>query len=89
VWVDALTARTFGASLWNIAAVPGILVREAVMRDVTHFERFAEECIRLAQKQVYSRDRKILLLMARAWLLLAENTFSAADQPEEPPPQRF
>lgn len=64
-----------------MAAVPGILVWEAVMRDVTHFARFAEECMRLAQKQVYSRDRKVLLLMAKACLLLAENRFSAAEQP--------
>jgi hypothetical protein len=57
------------------------------MRDVAHFERFAEECTCLAQKQVYSRDGNILLLMAQAWLLLAENAFSAADQLREPPPQ--
>jgi hypothetical protein len=50
------------------------------MLDTEHFERFAEECTRLAQKQVYPRDRKALLLMAEAWLLLAEHAFSTADQ---------
>ena len=45
------------------------------MSGTEHFERFAEECTRLAQKQVYPRDRKSLLLMAEAWLLLAEHAF--------------
>src|SRR5262249_1716680 len=49
------------------------------MSDTQHFERFAEECERLAQKQVYPRDRKALLLMAKAWLLLAEHAFSSAE----------
>ena len=56
------------------------------MSDTGHFEKFAEECTRLAQKQVYPRDRKALLLMAEAWLLLAENAFSSTEHREEPPP---
>src|SRR5215470_7347261 len=56
------------------------------MSDTGHFERFAEECTRLAQKQVYPRDRKALLLMAEAWLLLAENAFSSTEHREKPPP---
>jgi hypothetical protein len=50
------------------------------MPDTEHFERFAAECTRLAQKQVYPRDRKALLLMAEAWLLVAEHAFSSADE---------
>jgi hypothetical protein len=50
------------------------------MLDPEHFERFAAECTRLAQKQVYPRDRKALLLMAEAWLFLAEDAFSTADE---------
>jgi hypothetical protein len=53
------------------------------MMDTEHFERFAEECTRLAKKQVYARDQKALLLMAEAWLFLAEHNFSPAD--ERPP----
>jgi hypothetical protein len=45
------------------------------MSDTQHFEKFAAECERLARKQVYPRDRKALLLMAEAWLLLAEHAF--------------
>jgi hypothetical protein len=56
------------------------------MSDTGHFERFAEECARLAQKQVYPRDRKALLLMAEAWLLLAEHGFSSQQDRQEPPP---
>jgi hypothetical protein len=39
------------------------------------FETFAEECERLAKKQHSDRDRKALLRMATAWLLLAEQQF--------------
>jgi hypothetical protein len=56
------------------------------MSDTGHFERFAEECTRLAQKQVYPRDRKALLLMAEAWLFLAEHAFSPMESREELPP---
>jgi hypothetical protein len=55
--------------------------------DTTHFERFAAECERLARKQVYAKDRKALLLMAEAWLFLAEHAFSEAEQAEQAPPQ--
>ena len=58
------------------------------MSDTTHFERFAEECMRLAQQQQpYPRDRRALLLMAEAWLLLAEDAFSPTEEAEEAPPQ--
>jgi hypothetical protein len=56
------------------------------MSDTGHFERFAEECARLALKQVYPKDRKALLLMAEAWLLLAEHGFSSQQDRQEPPP---
>jgi hypothetical protein len=52
-----------------------------------HYERFAAECERLAQKQVYPGDRKALLLMAGAWLLLAEHTVSSAEHRDESLPQ--
>jgi hypothetical protein len=57
------------------------------MSDTRHFERFAAECMRLAQQQPYPRDRRALLLMAEAWLLLAEDAFSPAEEAEEAPPQ--
>ena len=57
------------------------------MLDTRHFERFAAECMRLAQQQPYPRDRRALLLMAEAWLLLAEDAFSPAEEAEEVPPQ--
>ena len=53
------------------------------MLDVAHFEKFADECLRLAEKQVYERDTRALLLMAQAWLLLAEHAFSGANPSEE------
>jgi hypothetical protein len=57
------------------------------MSDTRHFESFADECTRLAQKQVYPRDRKALLLMAEAWLLLAEHAFSSTEDREELSPR--
>lgn len=57
------------------------------MSGTEHYERFAAECERLAKKQVYPRDRKALLLMAEAWLLLAEHAFSEAEHTERASPQ--
>jgi len=54
------------------------------MSDTGHVERFADECTRLAAKQAYPRDRKALLLMAEAWLLLAEHAFLSREQPSRP-----
>jgi hypothetical protein len=53
------------------------------MAYTAHYEKFADECIRLAQKQVYPKDRKALLLMAEAWLFLAEHAFSETEQAEQ------
>jgi hypothetical protein len=53
------------------------------MADTGPFERFAAECERLAKKQVSPKDRKVLLLMAQAWLLLEEDRFSQAE--DHPP----
>jgi hypothetical protein len=53
------------------------------MADTSHFEKFAEECLRLSQKQVYPRDRKVLLLMAQAWMLLCEHAFTPAESLEQ------
>jgi hypothetical protein len=55
------------------------------MQDTSYYEKFAEECLRLSQKQVYPRDCKVLLLMAEAWLLLREHQFSSAELPYERP----
>jgi hypothetical protein len=53
------------------------------MQDTSHFEKFADECLRLSQKQAYPRDRKVLLLMAHAWLLLSEHAFFPAELRDE------
>jgi hypothetical protein len=55
------------------------------MQDTSHFEKFADECLRLSQKQVYPRDRKVLLLMAQAWLLLSEHAFITELRHEQSP----
>jgi len=55
------------------------------MSDISHFEKFTSECERLARKQVHPRDRKALLLIAEAWLLLAEHSFSETERAEELP----
>jgi hypothetical protein len=57
------------------------------MTYTAHYEKFSEECLRLAQKQVYPRDRKALMLMAEAWLLLAEHAFSEGAQSKEASPE--
>ncbi len=36
------------------------------------YVKFADECERLAMKQPSQRDRRALLRMAEAWLLMAE-----------------
>jgi hypothetical protein len=54
------------------------------MSGIHHYETFAEECTRLSQKQVSQRDKKVLLLMAQAWLLLAEHVFIPAEEDTSP-----
>jgi hypothetical protein len=51
------------------------------MQNTSYYEKFAEECLRLSQKQAHPRDCKVLLLMAEAWLLLQEHQFSSAELP--------
>ncbi len=36
------------------------------------YAKFADECLRLAQKQAHPRDTQVLLQMGKAWLLVAE-----------------
>ena len=43
------------------------------METSTHYQRFAEECRRLAKNIETDRYRKILLEMAEAWEQLAED----------------
>ena len=54
------------------------------MSGTGHYETFAGECTRLSQKQVSQRDKKALLLMAQAWLLLAEHAFIPGDEKSSP-----
>jgi hypothetical protein len=40
----------------------------------TQYQRFAEQCVRLAQQAEMERYRKMLERMAEAWRTLAEET---------------
>ncbi len=41
-------------------------------QELIDYVKFADECERLAMKQPSQRDRRALLRMAEAWLLMAE-----------------
>lgn len=77
--------RGRGAADFEPGNVAGDALLPAQMSDTEHYERFAAECERLARKQVYPRDRKALLLMAEAWLLLAEHAFRSSEDAEQSP----
>jgi hypothetical protein len=42
------------------------------LETLSEYQRFAEQCDRLAQMAVTERDRKILERMAKAWRTVAE-----------------
>ena len=44
----------------------------AMAQEPVDFVKFADECERLAKKQPSQRDRRALMRMAEAWLLMAE-----------------
>jgi hypothetical protein len=50
--------------------------------DSTQFRRFAEKCIRIADKVLSVEDKAALLVMAQEWILLAEHQMGRL--PKEP-----
>ncbi len=54
---------------------PALSVVEALWRPAwIDYAKFADECVRLAKKQVIARDTQPLLRMAQAWLLMCTAT---------------
>jgi len=56
-------------------------------QELIDYVKFADECERLATKQPSQRDRRALLRMAAAWLLMAEIAhLHEEDRPDQTEP---